>query len=159
MAQFESPGVQIIQKLSSGENKKEGEVESKEEQDSGVDKVKFKMEASTVEVEAAISLAEAVSEGPGCDTSTPLPNKVEEESEYDGEEESEEDLEEEPKEEDPFSNSDSGTLMEKDGESVDEDETTEEEDGSGEEDVDDSCKEQGKPEEVSSSNIGWLLLE
>ncbi|KAL6981288.1 hypothetical protein U1Q18_022918 [Sarracenia purpurea var. burkii] len=56
--------------------------ESKEEQVSGVDKVKIEMEASTVEVESAVAVGE------GCDKSTLLPNEVEVKSENVAEEES-----------------------------------------------------------------------
>ncbi|KAL6965366.1 hypothetical protein U1Q18_036422 [Sarracenia purpurea var. burkii] len=60
--------------------------EPKEKQVSGVDKVKTVMEASTVEVESAVSLADAG--GEGCDKSSSLLNKVEGKSENVGEEES-----------------------------------------------------------------------
>ncbi|KAL6988765.1 hypothetical protein U1Q18_014518 [Sarracenia purpurea var. burkii] len=60
--------------------------EPKEKQVSGVDKVKTVMEASMVEVESAVSLADAG--GEGCDKSSPLPNEVEGKSENVGEEES-----------------------------------------------------------------------
>ncbi|KAL6971366.1 hypothetical protein U1Q18_031043 [Sarracenia purpurea var. burkii] len=78
---------------SSGVNEKEGDFESKEEQDLGDVKTKDGKGESSVEAEAAISLVEAESEGSVCDESSSAPNEDEEESEYEEEEESEEDLE------------------------------------------------------------------
>ncbi|KAL6983262.1 hypothetical protein U1Q18_016652 [Sarracenia purpurea var. burkii] len=78
---------------SSGVNEKEGDFESKEEQDLGDVKAKDEEGESSVEAEAAISLAEAESEGSVCDESSSAPNEDKEESEYEEEEESEEDLE------------------------------------------------------------------
>ncbi|KAL6958309.1 hypothetical protein U1Q18_042812 [Sarracenia purpurea var. burkii] len=78
---------------SSGVNEKEGDFESKEEQDLEDVKAKDEEGECSVEAEAAISLAEAESEGSVCDESSLAPNEDEEESEYEEEEESEEDLE------------------------------------------------------------------
>ncbi|KAL6980407.1 hypothetical protein U1Q18_022049 [Sarracenia purpurea var. burkii] len=82
-----------IKARSSGVNEKEGDFESKEEQDLGDVKAKDEEGESSVEAEAAISLAEAKSKGSVCDESSSAPNEDEEESEYEEEEESEEDLE------------------------------------------------------------------